>query len=139
MWPFGRATNPPTIKVRRRLPSGVSPRDAFYYALTRFACAIYYRRELKKSIKKFVLIGVVSALGGLIMLVLFVTACQSYVKPDQDNTSIFGIGPPLIFGVSALALGLVLMVFARIGLPDFFKRKTEVVDPAHIAAEAAGS
>jgi amino acid transporter len=111
---------------------------AFYYALTGFACAAYYRRELRKSAKNFILIGVIPALGGLIMLALFVMACQSYVKPDQDNTSIFGIGPPLVFGVGALVLGLILMVVARLALPDFFRRKLEVVDPAHVAAETAG-
>ncbi len=106
---------------------------AFYYALTGFACAIYYRRELTKNVKNFIFIGVVPALGGVTMLVLFVMACQSFVKPDQDNTSIFGIGPPLVFGVGALVLGFILMVFARLGLPDFFKRKTEVVDAAQVA------
>jgi amino acid transporter len=102
---------------------------AFYYALTGFACTIYYRRELSKSTKNFIFIGVVPVLGGLTMLALFVIACQSYVKPDQDNTSIFGIGPPLVFGVGALVLGLLLMTAARMALPDFFKRRPEVVDP----------
>ena len=31
---------------------------AFYYALTGMACAIYYRRELTKSVKNFLFIGV---------------------------------------------------------------------------------
>ena len=31
---------------------------AFYYALTGFACAIFYRRELTKSVKNFLFIGV---------------------------------------------------------------------------------
>ncbi len=31
---------------------------AFYYGLTGIACAIYYRRELTKSVKNFLLIGV---------------------------------------------------------------------------------
>ncbi len=109
---------------------------AFYYALTGFACAIYYRRELGKSIKNFIFIGVVPGLGGLAMLVLFVMACQSFVKPDQDTTSIFGVGPPLVFGVGALALGFVLMLFARLGLPEFFRRKPEVVNAAHVALAA---
>ena len=34
---------------------------AFYYGLTGFACAIYYRRELTRSVKKFLLIGVGAA------------------------------------------------------------------------------
>ena len=31
---------------------------AFYYGITGFACAIYYRRELFRSVKTFLLIGV---------------------------------------------------------------------------------
>ena len=37
---------------------------AFYYALTGFACAIYYRRELTKSVKNFFFIGVGPVVGG---------------------------------------------------------------------------
>ena len=37
---------------------------AFYYGITGFACAIYYRRELLRSVKTFLLIGVGPTLGG---------------------------------------------------------------------------
>ena len=40
---------------------------AFYYGLTGFACTIYYRRELTRSLKSFLLIGVGPTLGGLIL------------------------------------------------------------------------
>ena len=36
---------------------------AFYYALTGFACAIYYRHELTKSVKNFFFIGVGPVVG----------------------------------------------------------------------------
>ena len=36
---------------------------AFYYALTGFACAIYHRRELTKSVKNFLFIGVGPVVG----------------------------------------------------------------------------
>ncbi len=107
---------------------------AFYYALTGFACAVYYRRELRKSAKNFIFIGVVPALGGLIMMALFVMACQSYVKPDQDSTAICGVGPALVFGVGCLGLGVILMILARIWLPDFFQRKPEVVDLSQMSS-----
>ena len=99
---------------------------AFYYGLTGIACVAYYRRELRKDVKSFILIGVVPALGGLIMFVLFVEACINYSSPDQGKTSFYGIGAAVIFGVGGLALGLILMALARLGLPDFFKRKREV-------------
>ena len=37
---------------------------AFYYGITGFACAIYYRRELIKSAKNFFFVGVAPVLGG---------------------------------------------------------------------------
>jgi hypothetical protein len=36
---------------------------AFHYALTGMACAIYYRRELTKSVKNFLFIGVGPVVG----------------------------------------------------------------------------
>ena len=39
---------------------------AFYYALTGFACAIFYRHELTKSVKNFFFIGVGPVVGALI-------------------------------------------------------------------------
>ena len=96
---------------------------AFYYGLTGFACVVFYRRELVKSLKNFISMGVVPALGGIIMLALLVAACFNYANPDQDKTSFAGIGAALIFGVGGLALGLILLAFARLGLPDFFTRK----------------
>ena len=37
---------------------------AFYYGITGFACAFYYRHELFKSAKNFFLVGVAPVLGG---------------------------------------------------------------------------
>ena len=57
---------------------------AFYYALTGFACAIYYRRELTKSVKNFLFIGVGPVVGGLILGFLFVKAIIEYSNTDAD-------------------------------------------------------
>ena len=40
---------------------------AFYYAFTGIACAVYYRRELTKSVKNFLFIGVGQVIGSLIL------------------------------------------------------------------------
>ena len=37
---------------------------AFYYGITGFACAFYYRRELFKSAKNFLLVGVAPCSAG---------------------------------------------------------------------------
>jgi amino acid transporter len=109
---------------------------AFYYGLTGLACVVFYRREIFKSFKNFICMGVAPGLGALIMLALFVLAFQSYREPDQDSTAIFGLGPALVIGIGALAVGLLLMVLTRLHLPDFFRRAPEVVDPSLIAVEA---
>ena len=59
---------------------------AFYYALTGFACAIYYRRELTKSVKNFLFIGVGPVVGGLILGYLFFKAIDEYSQTDQSPT-----------------------------------------------------
>ena len=41
---------------------------AFYYGITGFACALYYRHELFKSAKNFFFVGVAPVLGGLILI-----------------------------------------------------------------------
>src|SRR5215213_6358035 len=40
---------------------------AFYYGLTGFACTVYYRRQLFRSLKSFLLLGVGPTLGGVIL------------------------------------------------------------------------
>ena len=52
--------------------SALSLMIAFYYALTGLACAVYYRRELTKSVKNFLFIGVGPLVGAAILGYLFV-------------------------------------------------------------------
>ena len=52
--------------------SALSLMIAFYYALTGYACAIYYRKELLKSVKNFLFIGVAPVVGSTLLGYLFV-------------------------------------------------------------------
>jgi amino acid transporter len=101
---------------------------AFYYGLTGFACTIYYRRELLRSVKSFFLIGVGPTLGGLILAAVFFKSCYDLSKPENSESgdSWFGLGPPLVIGVGFLVLGVVLMLIWRLNNPQFFKRRPEV-------------
>ena len=104
---------------------------AFYYGLTGFACAIYFRRELLKSAKNFIYIGVLPVIGGLMLSFIFVYAIVEYQNPNNDSTSpILGIGTPVFIGIGSLLLGVVVMLFARIPYREFFSRKLELADPA---------
>jgi hypothetical protein len=105
---------------------------AFYYALTGFACAIYYRRELTKSVKNFLFIGVGPVVGGLILAYLFGKAIEVNSDPDvsYSGSEIAGIAVPVVLGVGLLLLGVVLMLIWRAGGHEsFFGRRRETVDP----------
>ena len=114
---------------------------AFYYALTGFACAIYYRRELTKSVKNFFFIGVGPVVGGAILAYLFYKAIVEYSKVDDSysGSSVFGIGIPVVLGLGLLVLGVILMlVWRATGHDSFFGRSREVVDPDVAAGRKLG-
>lgn len=113
---------------------------AFYYGLTGFACVIYYRRELTKSAKNFVMIGVLPFLGGLMLLGVLVKSCYDLSKPENSESgdSWLGLGPPLIIGIGTMLLGVLLMLWwYAAGNREFFRRKPEVVSPEILAGAPA--
>jgi amino acid transporter len=105
---------------------------AFYYGITGFACAIYYRRELFKSVKNFLFVGVAPVLGGLILTYVLVKSIIDLSKPENSESgdSWFGVGPPLIIGLGLMLFGVLLMFWwYAAGHREFFGRKAEVADP----------
>ena len=114
---------------------------AFYYALNGFACAIYYRRELTKSVKNFLFIGLGPVIGAGILGYLFFKGIDEYGQTDQSYTGneLFGLAIPAVLAVGLLILGVVLMLLWRAtGHEGFFGRKREVVDPDVAAGRKAG-
>jgi amino acid transporter len=98
---------------------------AFYYALTGLACVVYYRRRIFRNASNFFLIGLLPAAGALTMVALFVKSCFDLSSPSSGSTVIFGTGGPLVIGVGALLVGAIVMAFAQLALPEFFRRKPE--------------
>ena len=117
--------------------SALSLMIAFYYALTGLACAIYYRRELTKSLKNLIFIGVAPVLGALILGFLFLRSIVDLANPEASYSggAIFGIGVPLVIGLGFLILGAVLMLAWRFvgDHSRFFDRRPETV-PQELAA-----
>jgi amino acid transporter len=106
---------------------------AFYYGLTGFACAWYFRRELTRSVRNFLFAGVLPVTGGLMLFGLFAKSCYDLSKKDAGSTTIFGLGSPLVIGVGFLALGPVLMVIWRLsGHEEFFRRRPELPPPGFL-------
>jgi amino acid transporter len=94
---------------------------AFYYALTGFACAAYYWRVLLKSVRNFVLMGLIPVTGALLMVFLFVEACIALA--GAGSGTFLGIGAPVAIGAGSLLAGFFLMMLARLRAPAFFRQK----------------
>ena len=101
---------------------------AFYYALTGFACAWFYRRELRKSFWNFFSAGLMPTVGGLVLTYVFIKSCSDLSDPknSESGDSWFGLGPPLIIGLGMLLFGFVLMWWQRSVDNTFWQRKPMV-------------
>ena len=103
---------------------------AFYYGLTGFACAWYYRKTLTGSARDFVMRGVAPLLGGVALLIVFIYGLIQYAKPGWltddkgNNVTILGFGAVAAVGIGALMLGLILMVVWSTMAPGFFRGRT---------------
>jgi amino acid transporter len=111
---------------------------AFYIGLTGFACAIYYRREIFRSVKNFFFVGLGPFLGGVILFYLLVKNCIELSDPANSETgnSWLGVGPPLLIAAFFFVLGIVLMVIQWRKFPAFFRRRPEVAPPGFLEGEA---
>src|SRR5918999_1996273 len=80
--------------------SALSLMIAFYYALSGFACVIYYRRELLKSVRNFLFIGVAPFLGAALLAFLFVRSVLDLADPEASYSGglVLGLGVPLVIG-----------------------------------------
>jgi amino acid transporter len=107
--------------------AGLGLMIAFYYALTGFACPIYYRHHLTKSVKNFVFIGLSPLVGGLMLTAAFAKSASDLYS-SSDNGTWFGVGQAFIIGIGFLAAGVVLMFIYQSISPEFFRRRPEVVD-----------
>jgi amino acid transporter len=97
---------------------------AFYYGLTGFACAWFYRRTMRNSFRDTVMQGVLPVLGGVILLGFFVYACHTYASADYGYTHIGKIGGVFLLGVGSLVLGLILMFAYELVRPAYFRGET---------------
>jgi amino acid transporter len=106
---------------------------AFYYGLTGFTCAWYYRKTLTSSMRNLWMRGILPVLGGLIMYfaggwslwadwdVATGNSFTSWQLPFAPHWVIGGVF--VIAFVSALA-GVIAFIYCRITGPEFFKKQT---------------
>lgn len=94
----------------------------FYYSITAFACAWYFRRDLRNSVRDLFLKGVFPLLGGLLLAAVFTKTLVDMWNPAYGSgSSVFGIGSVFIIGVGLLLLGVVLMLVMQCRSPAFFR------------------
>jgi amino acid transporter len=102
----------------------------FYYGLTGVACTVYYRHELTKSARNFLLLGLGPLVGGVMLLGVGVKAAFYYGHAENVSSKpILGITLPLWLGIGGMILGFVILLVSRPYFKEFFSRKLEVAPP----------
>jgi amino acid transporter len=102
----------------------------FYYGFTGVACAFYYRHELGKSARNFLLLGAGPVIGGLMLFGIGGYAAVYYGHAENVSSKpLLGITLPLWMGIGGMLLGFVLMIISRPYFREFFSRKTETAPP----------
>ena len=96
----------------------------FYYGFTGIACAVYFRRDLFKSVRNFFLAGLIPVVGGIMMGYVGIRAFQYYNTAGNNYSKPFlGVQVPIFVGVGGLVLGIILMFASWPFFPAFFRRK----------------
>jgi amino acid transporter len=105
---------------------------AFYYGLTGFACAWYYRRNLTSSARNLWMQGILPAAGGLILFFLGGwSVWLDYDVATQNDFTMWTVpgigwqvGGAFVIAVVAALIGLAAFIYCRIVLPRFFRKET---------------
>ena len=115
--------------------SGLGFSICFYYAVTGFACPVYFRRFLLKSVKNFLFMGMAPILGSASLTWVFVKSgfiywnpANAYSPPWFKFGGFSGVGAPFVIGIGILVMGIPLMFWQRKATRAFFERKLEVAE-----------
>jgi hypothetical protein len=107
----------------------------FYYGFTGVGCPFYYRHELTKSVRKFLMLGVGPAVGGLMLFGVGIKAMFYYGRAaNVSSKPILGITLPLWMGIGGMILGLIICIASRPVFREFFARKMETAPPGVLDA-----
>ncbi|MBT8159833.1 MULTISPECIES: APC family permease [Arthrobacter] len=109
----------------------------FYYALTAFACAWYFRHSVFSSVRNFFMRLLFPVIGGVVLTLVFIqTAVDSWSPSFGSGSEVFGVGLVFIIGVGILVLGAVFMLIMARVRPGFFRGETLRKDtPALVVPE----
>ena len=97
---------------------------AFYYGITAFAAAWYFRREAMRNVRDFFVLFFFPLVGGLILAAVAVKSAWDMLDPDYGYTTLFGIGGVFVMGVGSLLVGVLFMLLWQWRAPAFFRGET---------------
>jgi amino acid transporter len=105
---------------------------AFYYGLTGFACAWYYRRNLRTSTRNLLMQGIIPVTGALILWFLGGWSVWEDYDFASGNDYTFWtvpglhwqIGGPFVIAAGAALVGVAVFIYMRITAPAFFRKET---------------
>jgi amino acid transporter len=105
---------------------------AFYYGLTGFTCAWYYRRNLTSSARNLWMQGILPVTGGLMLF--FLGGWSLWLDYDVATANDYTmwtvpgihwqIGGAFVIAVVSALVGLAAYTWCRIANPSFFKKQT---------------
>jgi len=105
---------------------------AFYYGLTGFACAWYYRRNLTSSVRNLFMQGILPVAGALMLW--FLGGWSVWLDYDVATANDFTmwtvpglhwqVGGAFVIAVGAAIVGILFFVYNRVTAPAFFKKET---------------
>jgi len=119
---------------------------AFYYGLTGFACAWYYRKTLRQSQRNLWMRGILPALGGLIMYAAGgwslwadwdVASENSYTSWLMPFWPHWYIGGAFVIAFLSALIGLLCGIWVRFAMPAYFRKQTLTRATPTLAPEEA--
>src|SRR5712672_1595186 len=105
---------------------------AFYYGLTGFTCAWYYRKNLTSSARNLWMQGILPAAGGLMLY--FLGGWSLWLDYDVATMNDYTvwvvpgiqwhIGGAFVIAIGAALIGLLFFIYCRFADPSFFRKET---------------
>jgi amino acid transporter len=105
---------------------------AFYYGLTGFACAWYYRRNLTSSARNLFMQGILPVAGALMLW--FLGGWSVWLDYDVATANDYTmwtvpglhwqIGGAFVIAAGAAIAGVLFFIYNRIAAPAFFRKET---------------
>jgi amino acid transporter len=108
---------------------------ALYYGISGVSCVVYYRGWLLRSVKNFVMVGVLPTFGAVVLIYVFAKTIWDSRGADYGYGTIFGLGTVLVIGTALLVLGVPLMFICNRKYPTFFRFRP---DPTGLVKDPTG-